>query len=314
MPHLNPQLKAAYAQDLERFGSKVAHLPHDPEAARADLKRRRKQRNSGGPAMAKSENIVMDLPGRTVAARIHRPTAAPRGTVLYAHGGGWVIGDLDTHDRLMRTLAAESGANVVAIAYRKAPEHPFPAALDDMIDGWRWVMREGPKRALDTAVLGIGGDSAGANLALAATQRLRLSGVRAADAHVLFYGVYDCDLDTESYRTFGDGTYGLSRADMVEFWNLYLPDAARRRDPAASPLHGSLDGIARPLLLWAELDALRDDSRKMLQALHGAGHDAVGIEIQSVTHGFLQLGDTVAIARRSLAIAGLHLREAFGAR
>jgi acetyl esterase len=260
--------------------------------------------------MATTEDLLLDLPGRRIAARIHRPNPASDGTVLYVHGGGWVVGDLDTHDRIARTLAAEAGATVVAIAYRKAPEHPFPAALHDVIDSWTWINREAATFSLDITALAIAGDSAGANLALAASQYLRALGARTPDAHALFYGVYAADLDTESYNLLGDGKYGLSRADMATYWDLYVPEAARRGDPAVSPLWGSMTGIERPFVMWAALDPLRDDSRKLVQALNVSGQSAVGVEIQSVTHGFLQYSDSVTVARLALAFAGLHIRDA----
>ena len=311
MSDLDPALTAILKHDLERFGSRPTHLPHDPIAERLEMRRRRIPWNVGGPDMARTREFSIELPGRSIPARIHWPTSLARGTVLYLHGGGWVAGDLDTHDRIVRSMAETSDATVVAIAYRKAPEHPFPAGLDDAVGAMDWLIREGPLVGLDTGALAVAGDSAGANLALAASQIVQSKGLRGPDAHVLFYGIYDADLQTESYRMLGDGRFGLSLDAMRNYWNLYLPDEARRRDPTASPLYGNLADIRRPLLIWAALDPLRDDSRKLAMAFNAAGCSAVSLEVHSMIHGFLHYPDRLAQARLAFHAAGQHLRHTF---
>jgi acetyl esterase len=310
MDDFNSELKSALRRDLERFGPPPMHLPADPVAARLETRRRRLPWNAGGPAMAQTQELSLDLPGRSLPARLFKPVAAPRGVILFLHGGGWVTGDLDTHDRVARSLAAADAA-VLAVAYRKAPEHPFPAPLDDVVDSWAWLTRQGPALAVDVSALAIAGDSAGANLALGASLTLARKGARRPDAHALFYGVYDADLETDSYRTLGDGRYGLSRASMAMYWDLYAPDKARRREPAASPLRGALQDVARPFLLWSALDPLRDDSRKLAQALNACGNGAVALEMQAVPHAFLHYGASVTASRVALDCAGRHIRDVF---
>jgi acetyl esterase len=204
-----------------------------------------------------------------------------------------------------------SEAAVIAVAYRKAPEYPFPAGLDDIIDTWDWLVRQGTSVGLDTGAMAIGGDSAGANLALAVSQVVRSKGSRAPDAHLLFYGIYDSDLQTDSYRTLGDGRFGLSLEAMRNYWNLYLPNEPRRHDAKASPIRGNLADIRQPLLIWAALDPLRDDNRNLARAFNAAGNSAVSIEMHSMIHGFLHYPDRIAQARLAFHCAGQHVRQAF---
>lgn len=311
MTELDPEIAAALAESAKLCGPAPKHLPHDPAAARADQEKRRAPWNLGGPTMRVRKDTSLDLPGRAIPARFYVPEGSPRGLLVWCHGGGWVIGSLDTHDRLCRALAEGAGTRVLSVGYRKAPEHPYPAPLDDAFDAFLWARGHAEELGTTPAKIALGGDSAGANLAFGAAQRLAARGLPGACAHMSIYGVFDGDLETESYRTLGDGRFGLGRADMAMYWDLYCPDRAKRTDPELSPLRGDLRAIKRAHLLAAGLDPLRDDSRKMRDALIAAGMDTAYIEFPRANHGFAHLGAHAAVSRDAIAATAAHLARAF---
>lgn len=311
MLELDPEIAAALAESAKLCGPVPAHLPHDPAAARADQEKRRAPWNLGGPRMRERRDLALDLPGRTIRARLFVPEGAPRGLVVWFHGGGWVIGSLDTHDRLCRALAEGAGTRVLSVGYRKAPEHPYPAPLDDAFDAFLWARAQAEELGVEPAKIALGGDSAGANLAFGAALRLAARGLPGGCAHISIYGVLDCDLDTESYRTLGDGRFGLSQAGMAMYWNLYCPDRAKHGEPELSPLRGDMRVFKRPFLLATGLDPLRDDSRKMRDALLAAGIDTTYVEFPRANHGFVHLGAHAAVSREAIAATSAHLARAF---
>jgi acetyl esterase len=313
MLDLDTEIAATLAESARLCGPAPDHLPHDPAAARADQEKRRAPWNLGGPLMRERRDLTLDLPGRTLPARLYVPEGSPRGLLVWLHGGGWVIGSLDTHDRLCRALADGAGTRVLSIGYRKAPEHPYPAPLDDAFDSFLWARAHAGELGVEPARIALGGDSAGANLAFGAAQRLAARGNPGACAHVSIYGVLDCDLQTESYRTLGDGRFGLSQANMAMYWDLYCPDRARHGAPELSPLRGDLRVFTRPFLLATGLDPLRDDSRRMRDALLAAGVDTSYVEFPRANHGFAHLSGHAAVAREAIAAAAAHLARAFSA-
>jgi acetyl esterase len=308
---LDPEIAAALAESAKLCGPAPNHLPHDPAAARADQEKRRAPWNLGGPVMRERQDMTLDLPGRALPARFFVPEGTPRGLLVWLHGGGWVIGSLDTHDRLCRALADGAGTRVLSIGYRKAPEHPYPAPLDDAFDAFLWAREHAVELGAVPGKIALGGDSAGANLAFGAAHRLAARGLPGACAHVSLYGVLDGDLETQSYRTLGDGRFGLSQAGMAMYWDLYCPDGAARATPELSPLRGDPRVFTRPFLLAAGLDPLRDDSRKMRDALLEAGMDTSYVEFPRANHGFAHLGASAGAAREAIASAAAHLKRAF---
>ncbi|MFM7345521.1 MAG: alpha/beta hydrolase [Tagaea sp.] len=311
MLELDPEIAAALAESAKLCGPAPAHLPHDPAAARADQEKRRAPWNLGGPVMRIREDISLDLPGRTLPARLYVPEGSPRGLLVWLHGGGWVIGSLDTHDRLCRALAAGAGARVLSVGYRKAPENSYPAPLDDAFDAFLWARAHAEELGVAPSKIALGGDSAGANLAFGAALRLAARGLPGAAAHISIYGVFDADLDTESYRTRGDGRFGLSQANMALYWDLYCPDRVRQTEPELSPVRGPARVFTRPFLLAAGLDPLRDDSRKMREALLAGGMDTSYVEFPRANHGFAHLGAHAAVSREAIAATAAHLARAF---
>ncbi|WP_395691113.1 alpha/beta hydrolase [Nocardioides sp.] len=224
------------------------------------------------------------------AARIYRPVAeGPLPTVVMLHGGGFVIGDLDTHDLTARTLATGCDAVVVSVDYRLAPEHPFPAGLEDAIAATRWAAAHLADLGGDHR-LAVAGDSAGGNLSAVVAQTMRDEGVALA-GQLLIYPVTDTGGSYPSHEENGEG-YFLDIATMVWFDEQYVGHLADvdRADPRLSPLHGRLDGLAPAVVVVAELDPLRDDGLAYAAALDAAG---VPVEVRTfpgMIHGFVDMG------------------------
>ena len=182
------------------------------------------------PAMAEARDFSIDGPAGAMPARLMRSEdVESEGVILYFHGGGFVLGSLETHHRLMRLLAIEARVTLIGIDYRLAPEDPFPAPLDDCVGAARWLREEAPGLGLDPGRVVLAGDSAGANLALATLLRLRDAGEPLPEGAALFYGCYWSRLGTESHRKYGSGAYRLSTDEMGWFWQHYLGDRRPRQ-------------------------------------------------------------------------------------
>lgn len=227
--------------------------------------------------------------GTPRAARLYKGGSA--GTLLYIHGGGWTGGSIALNHRACRLLARTSGWDVVSIAYRLAPGHPFPAGLDDCRAALRWLRPQAGRIA-------IGGASAGGNLALATAL------ADGADALLLFYPVTGADFDTDSYRQYAEG-FGLTRARMAELFDLYDPTGTHRADPLLTPLNSDLTGLPTTHIIAAECDVLADDSRALAAKMPQA---SLHIE-PGVTHGFINRGRLIPAADRCLSQAAHFLRD-----
>jgi acetyl esterase len=208
--------------------------------------------------------------------------------IVYFHGGGFTIGDLDTHDRNARCLADATGAALVSVDYRLAPEHPFPAAFDDAVAAVRAIAQNAAAFGGDGARLFLAGDSAGATLALGAALDVRVDGPPIAGIVTYYPGVDFSHVASPSYEAFGDGSFGLSRDDADWFRALYAPDAADRLDWRCSPaLAPDLSGLPPTLVVAAAYDVLRDDDLAFAARLKGAGVDVTLRLVEGVNHGFM---------------------------
>jgi len=254
---------------------------------------------------------VPDAPGLTRPARLYAPSHARLPVLLYLHGGGFTIGGLETHDSLCRQLARRSGAAVVALDYRLAPEHRFPAAVQDSWAALRWLAGAGAERlGLDGSRLAVGGDSAGGTLAAVSALHARDEGLPLA-LQVLITPGTTAHADTESHAEFAEG-FLLDRAAIVWFFDHYI-DADQRSDWRFAPLLADdLDGVAPAWLGLAECDPLVDEGLAYADRLRMAGV-AVQLELwRGVTHDFIKMGRAVSEAHDAQASIAAALREAFG--
>jgi acetyl esterase len=261
-----------------------------------------------GEPVAEVREIRVPAAGGHVPVRSFRPeTDGTPGVVAFLHGGGWMMGTIDSYDTALRALANASGAIVAAVDYRLAPEHRFPAAVDDSLAAIRWLAAHAGDLGGDPARLAVAGDSAGGNLAAVSARRLR--GELALRAQALIYPVTDAALNTPSYREFSD-EHGLSAASMRRFWNLYL-DGADGGDPDASPLRATdLAGVAPAYVLTAEEDVLRDEGEAYAAALREAGVPTELIRWPGTIHGFFRWLAVTTAARDAIDAVGAALRRA----
>jgi acetyl esterase len=265
----------------------------------------------GGPAMAESGDRWLPILGRRLLCRVHRPAGGTLPVLIYIHGGGWVWGSVDTHDRLMREYAAGGGCAVIGPDYALSPEAAFPQALEECAAVVRWVAKHGAEWGLDPARIVIGGDSAGANLAMGAALLLRETDpdIRLAGL-LLNYGVFDSRLDTATYREFAEG-YFLTREKMRFYWECYCPRPADRLNPLAAPLRADLTGLPPVLLHIAELDVLAAENQAMAARLREAGVAVESRLFPGTAHGFLRALAHVGASRQAAADGGAWLARRF---
>jgi acetyl esterase/lipase len=298
---LHPQVQASIdAADPGR--PKLYDL--DPAAARAQV--------AGvaaligpGPAVAVVRDVEIPAGAATIPARVYEPHDS-QGTIVWFHGGGWVIGGLDTHDAMCRTLAGAARCRVVNVAYRLAPEHPFPAPLEDAWTALSWASAQYP-----SAPLVVGGDSAGGNLAAVCAIRSRDRGGPALALQVLVYPVTDHDLTTASYLERGAEDGWLSRRSMQWYWDRYVPDPADRANPEASPLRTpDLSGLAAAVVVTAEYDPLRDEGRAYAQRLHDAGVPVTADHYADMAHPFFEFVDVFERSNEAIERVAQRIRAA----
>lgn len=255
------------------------------------------------PDMADIENVKIVGPYGLIPVRIYRPRAS-RGTCVFFHGGGWVIGDLDQSDATCRRLAGQSACTIVSVAYRLAPEHPYPQPLDDC-----WAALQWAKEAFPGPLL-VAGESAGGNLAAACAIRARETGSLELAGQLLAYPVTDHDFETLSYRQIGERNWLLSASDMRWFWDHYCPAGIDRDAPEISPLHiASTVGLAPAFVLVGELDPLRDEGLAYARRLAEGGVSVVMRFDASMIHGYLAAAAAVPAARAALGEAAFWLRS-----
>jgi acetyl esterase len=228
--------------------------------------------------------------------------------IVWLHGGGWMMGSVETYAAPVRALARESGAVVLSVDYRLAPEHPFPAALDDTLAAVRWAASEAVAQVGgDPARVAVAGDSAGGNLAAVAALRLREEIPLRLQA--LVYPVTDAGLNTPSYLEFGTG-HGLTSAGMERFWRFYL-DGHAGTDPDVSPLRAEdLAGVAPAWIVTASHDVLRDEGEAYAEALRDAGVPVELARWPGTIHGFIRWQAAAEVSRRALGELAAALRDA----
>jgi acetyl esterase len=275
--------------DAEVPGPPFEEVPvPELRALREQMMLRRPRRNE---AVALVEDRTVPGPAGEIPVRVYRPSAGagPYPIVAYFHGGGWVLGTLDTHDDVCRTLANRSGALVVSVDYRRAPEHPFPVPLEDCIAAVRWCALHGAEIGGNGARLAVAGDSAGGNLAAAVAMHFRDEGGPPLAIQALIYPVINYDFDTASYHQYASG-FGLTRDMMRYFWRSYLANPTDGGLPYASPLRAeNLGGLPPALILTAHYDVLRDEGEAYAARLARAGVPVRCTRYLEMNHGFIQL-------------------------
>lgn len=284
-----------------------------PHVARRIYRDTRAALAAAAPEVSESRLTIFD--GR-LAARGYRPAGADRSEILpclvFFHGGGFVIGDLDTHDGLCRSLANGARCAVFSVDYRLAPEHPFPAAVDDCVAATRYVIANHASLRIDRSRVAVGGDSAGGNLAAVVALQLRDSGGPPLAFQLLAYPATDQRLGYPSHERNGEG-YLLTRQAIEYFRAHYLPRRSDWLDWRASPLLAKdFAGLPPAYLLTAGFDPLRDEGRRYAERLAAAGNELSYREYPDMVHGFLLFGGVLATANEAVAECGARLRHAFG--
>ena len=260
-------------------------------------------------AVAATVDFQIPSEGGALDARSYRGVDAPERppVLVWYHGGGWVIGDLETADRLCRRLANRTGALVVSVAYRLAPEHPAPAAIKDAWDALCWVASHGIELECDTGRLGVGGDSAGGNLAALVALRARDEGHPSLRHQLLVYPATDL---TRSAASHAEQTAGLFDSNAIGAWfDLYLGEEDPL-DPAISPAAADPRGLPPACVLTAGHDPLRDEGFAYVDRLRAAGVAVEHVHHPSMMHGFLQLGAMTPVAAEAIDACAMHVRSA----
>ena len=300
--------------DLMAAANRPAWNTLSPQAARDLYLSLRPGAQGPRPAEVTVVDRTIPGPAGNIPVRLYRPASAPADAALpalvYAHGGGWVFGNLDSHDVLCAQLAIEAGIAVFHVDYRLAPEARFPGAFDDVVTALKWVAANGASVGIDPTRLAIGGDSAGGNLAAAVSLWARDHGGPKLLMQLLAYPVTDAVARAESYRHFEDG-YGLNAVTMEWFFDHYTPDRASRGDWRVSPLRAaSLAGLPPALVVTAGYDPLRDEGRAYAWRLQQEGTQADLVEFGGMLHGFLSSPMLLHGARRGTTLCAAALREA----
>ncbi|MEK6302867.1 MAG: alpha/beta hydrolase [Acidobacteriota bacterium] len=266
--------------------------------------------------VAHIEDRQIPSPDQAIPVRIYTPEGrGPFPVLVYFHGGGWVLCNLDTHDPLCRSLANAAECVVVSVDYRLAPEHKFPAAAEDCYAATQWVMNNAASINGDAHRVAIGGDSAGGNLSAVVALMARDRGAQAPVFQLLIYPATEHYLaDYPSSRENADG-YFLTRDDMEWFWNHYLNNEAETDNPYASPLRAaSLIGLPAALVITAEFDPLRDEGEFYAARLQESGVATRLVRYDGMIHGFLSMAGVLAQGREGIGLAAGGLRSAFGAK
>lgn len=306
---LAPEFRACVERDRAAGGPSISEMT--VEQARK-LMRDMQQADVSTFAVTTEQHEVDDF-----SVLVLKPTRAsePLPVVLYLHGGGWVLGDAGTHARITREIAVQSQAAVVFVEYARAPEAPFPVPLEQCYRALTWVAEQGRSLELDSERIALAGDSAGGNLAAAVSLLAARRKGPAIRLQALLYPVTDCGFDTRSYLDFERGL-NLDRESMRWFWEKYVPDAAARVDPLASPMRASaaeLKAMPSTLIITAECDVLRDEAEAFARKLGEAGVQVAAVRYAGALHGFMVIDELSGATQTvsSMRLLASELRSAF---
>ncbi|MGI8406621.1 MAG: alpha/beta hydrolase [Thermomicrobiales bacterium] len=277
-----------------------------PKDARAVLE----SAQAGDVAMAPAEVETHAIPGGPsgeVSITIIRPVGLTGNlpAVVYTHGGGWILGSFSTHERLVRDLAAQTGAVFVFVNYTPSPEAHYPVAIEQAYAVLKWVAEHGDEIGIDVDRLAVAGESVGGNMTAAVAMLAKERGGPAIRYQALLYPVTNATFDTDTYDQFADGPWLTCKA-MVWFWNAYAPDLAARAEPTASPLQANLEqlgGLPPALVITDEADVLRDEGEAYSRKLRQAGVDVTAVRYEGVFHDFMMLNALSGTNAARVAVA-----------
>lgn len=307
MPRVHPELEAILraraALNLAPY-----HAGTPDEARRSYVQAQAALPPDRGACVHSVEDVSVPAACGMIGMRIFRPTPeAQKGTIVYLHGGGWVIGTLDGFTPVCRELAAASGLTVASVDYRLAPEHRFPGPVEDAYAALAWAARNLPGPFV------VMGDSAGGNLAAAVALKARDEGGPEIALQVLVYPVTDADFSRPSYAELGGGNYQLMTDTMRWFWDHYAPEEAQRRDPLAAPLHApDLAGLPPAIVVIAGCDPLRDEGLAYAERLREAGVPVAVDMHDDMIHGFFTMVDLISPANAAVRKTGADIASRLG--
>jgi acetyl esterase len=310
---LDPQARAYLDQ-----AARAAPRPAAVAEARSAYRASRLALAAPAQDVAETRELAIPGPAGAIAARYHRAwgaeSGAPLPCVVYFHGGGWVCGDIDTHDAVCRGIANHARCAVVSVDYRLAPEHRFPAAPEDAGAALHWISANAASLAVDPARLAVGGDSAGGNLAAVAAIVARDAGGPPLAMQILVYPVTDLALESASYARLAEG-YGLTREDMRWYRDHYLRDERDIGDWRASPLRApDLSRLPPAYVITAGFDPLHDEGKAYAERLAEAAVPVTYECFEGQIHGFLVMGGVMAAAGHAVYRIGQAVRSRFSRR
>jgi acetyl esterase/lipase len=287
-PVLDPQIQAVL--DEQAAAGTKAPGTVTPEELRAQFVR---QSQVQWGDVSDEMHSIEDADADGVPIRIYRPveTDEPSMALVYFHGGGWVVGSIETHDGITRAIARRVGIVVVSVDYRLAPEHPFPAALEDAWTATQWVSSHADELKLDVDRIGVGGDSSGGNLAAVVARRGRDHAVPIA-LQLLLYPAISYAFDTPSYSYFSEG-YGLTRDGMRWYWDQYLGESDGTNPDVSPSQAADLRRLPRAIVVTAEADVLRDEAESYAQRMFLSTVETEGYRYDGMVHGFLRMAGKV---------------------
>jgi acetyl esterase len=289
----------------------IAALPQLPTLTPIEARGRPSPLEAAPEAVGSLTARTIPGPGGPMAVRIYRPTDALRSALVYFHGGGWVVGSLESADGSCRALANRSRCVVISIDYRLAPETKFPGAVDDSYAAVRWVADNAAELRIEPTRIAVGGASAGGNLAAAAAIVARDRGGPKIAFQLLTVPVTELSSKANSHREFAAG-YGLSAADMTWYGTYYVRTAADTDDPLASVLRADLHDLPPAFVITAECDPLRDDGEAYAEKLRELGIRSTYKRYAGMFHGFMSFPGVLPEATQAFEDAGVALREALG--
>jgi len=299
-PWIDPELVAA-GQLLQSRGLVAPDRTQAPlSEVRAAVDRIGAFLGEGSVPLRHERDLNLPGPHGQVPCRLYLPDNAEKPPLmLYAHGGGFMQGSLPSWDAMLRELVRQSGVAALSVDYKLSPEHRFPLAFEEMVAMVRLAAREGAGLGIDPMRLAVGGDSAGANLALAAALAARDAGERAVRFQLLIYGCFSTDTESASWQRFGQGA-GLSQTQMRWIWETYLKQPEQQRDWRAAPILADLAGLPPAHLIVGNLDPLCDDSHRLAARLKETGVPCELRVYEGLNHGFIRYGRLIAAARRAV--------------